>query len=256
MKAYFLSILVILCAIPMTYAKDLSAGWELWYPYQYHNKKIELVGLDIESFKAIMAQANLKYTSAEIPWKTHLQFIKTGKMDMAMGASKTDERQQYAYFSLPYRQETVKLFVKKGQAIKTNLTSLSDLAGSPYNIGVEAGYYYGEEYQDLIKRPDFQNNISEVIDLEQNVSMLLDGQLDGFLVDPVTMKAFVNKYDMHNIFEQHPVEIYSADIHLMLSKMTGDEVLLDKINQAITSLKNNGSLQKITRRWSQMQNIN
>ncbi|MFT5314046.1 MAG: polar amino acid transport system substrate-binding protein [Paraglaciecola sp.] len=256
MKARFFSMVIILCFIPMSQAKDLSVGWELWYPYQYHNKKIELVGLDIESFNAIMAQAKLKFTSAEIPWKTHLHFIKTGKIDMAMGASKTDDRQQYAYFSLPYRQETVKLFVKKGNASQTPLTSLSDLAASPYKIGVEAGYYYGKAYQDLIKDPDFQNNISEVIDLEQNVSMLLEGKLDGFLVDPVTMKAFVNKYDMHNTFEPHPVEIYSADIHLMLSKITGDEFLLNKINQAITTLKNNDSLQKINRRWSATQNAN
>jgi polar amino acid transport system substrate-binding protein len=123
-------------------------------------------------------------------------------------------------------------------------------------IGVEAGYYYGKEYQDLIKRPDFQKNISEVIDLEQNVTLLLDGKLDGFLVDLITMQAFVNKYDMHNTFKQHPLEIYSADIYLMLSKKNYDEFLLNKINQAIITLKNNGSLKEINRRWSEMQEAN
>jgi polar amino acid transport system substrate-binding protein len=105
-------------------------------------------------------------------------------------------------------------------------------------IGVEAGYYYGKEYQDLIKRPDFQKNISEVIDLEQNVTLLLDGKLDGFLVDLITMQAFVNKYDMHNTFKQHPLEIYSADIYLMLSKKNYDEFLLNKINQALLANRN------------------
>jgi polar amino acid transport system substrate-binding protein len=131
MKHLLLIILVILSFIPITQAKDLSVGWELWYPYQYHNKQNELVGLDIETFNAIMAQAKLKFTSAEILWKTHLQFIKTGKMDMAMGASKNDDREQYAYLSLPYRQETVKLFIKKGNSVKTELTSLSDWVDRP-----------------------------------------------------------------------------------------------------------------------------
>jgi polar amino acid transport system substrate-binding protein len=253
MKPPFFLIFTLFFLIPATHGRDLSVGWELWYPYQYHDKKDDLVGLDIESFNAIMAQAKLGFTSAEIPWNTHLRYIKNGKMDMAMGASKTDERGEYAYFSLPYRQETVGLFVKKGSSAKTMLSSLSDLTSRPYRVGVEAGYYYGEEYQRLLKDPEFQKNINQVVDLEQNVSMLLKEQLDGFLVDPITMQAFVDKYDMHDTFEQHPIQIYSADIYLMLSKKNNDELIMDNINQAITTLKNNGDLQKINRRWSEMQ---
>ncbi|MFT4938023.1 MAG: polar amino acid transport system substrate-binding protein [Paraglaciecola sp.] len=256
MKYTSLYILAILLFSPLARSTDLSVGWELWYPYQYHNKQNELVGLDIESFNAIMSQAKLTYTTAEIPWKTHLHFIKTGKIDIAMGASWSKEREEIAYFSLPYRQETVKLFVKKGNAKNISLGSLTDLVGSPYLIGVEGGYFYGLEYQTLIKRLDFQANISEVIDLEQNVSLVLDGNLNGFLVDPITMKAFVKKYKMDNLFEQHPVEIYSADIHIMLSKKTLNESVLNKINQAIESLQKEGGLQKISLRWSTLQKTN
>jgi polar amino acid transport system substrate-binding protein len=256
MKYNSLYILVILLFSPFARTADLSVGWELWHPYQYHNKQQKLVGLDIETFKAIMTQAKLTFTTAEIPWKTHLHFIKTGKMDIAMGASWSEEREEFAYFSEPYRQETVKLFVKKGSAQNTVLPSLADLIGSPYLIGVEGGYYYGVKYQELMKRLDFQANISEVIDLEQNVTLVLEGNLDGFLVDPITMKAFVEKYKMDNLFEQHPVEIYSADIYIMLSKKSLNESVLNKINQAIDTLKKDGSLQKIDHNWSALQKTN
>jgi hypothetical protein len=69
MKHLLLIILVILSFIPMAQAKDLSVGWELWYPYQYHNKHNELVGLDIESFNAIMAQAKLNLLVRRSPGK-------------------------------------------------------------------------------------------------------------------------------------------------------------------------------------------
>ena len=230
-------------------AKDLSAGWELWYPYQYHNKDRQLVGLDIDSFKAIMAEAKLSFTAAEIPWKTHLHFLKIGKMDVAMGASWSKEREGYAYFSLPYRKETVKLFVKKGNAKNIRLQTLSDLVGSKYIVGVESGYYYGEDYDKLIKTAGFQANISEVIDLEQNVTLLMKGHLDGFLVDPNTMQSFVKKYHMQDEFEQHSMEIYSADIYIMLSKKTINIDIVDKINKAISTLTNSGELSRISSTW-------
>jgi polar amino acid transport system substrate-binding protein len=173
-----------------------------------------------------------------------------------MGASWSKEREKIAYFSLPYRQETVKLFVKKGNTKNIALGSLTDLVGSPYLIGVESGYFYGLEYQELIKRLDFQTNISEVIDLEQNVSLVLEGNLDGFLVDPSTMRSFVKKYKMDDLFEQHPIEIYSANIHIMLSKNSLNRSILNKVNQAIETLKKDSSLQKINHQWSTQQKTN
>lgn len=234
-------------------AGELSVGWELWYPYQYHNENRQLVGLDIDSFNAIMAEAKLSFTTAEIPWKTHLHFIKTGKMDVAMGASWSKDREEYAYFSDPYRKETVKLFVKKGNAKNIQLHSLSDLVGSKYKIGVESGYYYGTDYEELIKTTDFQTNISEVIDLEENVTLLIKGQLDGFLVDPNTMQSFVKKYQMQGEFEAHPLEIYSTNIFIMLSKKSSDIGTLNKINMAITTLTDNGELKRISGSWQTSQ---
>lgn len=232
------------------FSKDYSAGWELWYPYQYHNKQSQLVGLDIDAFKAIMNTAGITYSIAELPWKTHLHFLKTGNVDLAMGASRSKEREAFAYFTLPYRQETVKLFVKKGTADKITLNKLADLAASPYIIGVESGYYYGDNYQELLNDDDFRANISEVIDLEENVTLLMKGHLDGFLVDPYTMQAFVEKYDMQDQFEPHTVEIYSADIFIMLSKKSTDETLLNKLNQAIATLTKNGTFNTIYSDWS------
>jgi polar amino acid transport system substrate-binding protein len=253
MKPHFLFLFITILFSAQVKALDLSVGWELWYPYQYHNKNRQLVGLDIDSFNAIMAEAKLSFTTAEIPWKTHLHFLKTGKMDVAMGASWTKERAEYAYFSRPYRKETVKLFVKKGNAKNIKLHALSDLAGSKYMLGVEGGYYYGEEYEKLISTTDFNSNISEVIDLEQNVTLLMKGHLDGFLVDPNTMQSFVKKYHMENEFEQHSLEIYSADIFIMLSKKSSNVATLDKINKAIATLTDNGELKRISGSWEASQ---
>jgi polar amino acid transport system substrate-binding protein len=249
MKMRFLILFITMLFAFNSKANVLSVGWELWYPYQYHNKDQRLVGLDIDSFNSIMAETKLNFTTAEIPWKTHLHFLKTGKMDLAMGASWTKEREKFAYFSEPYRKETVKLFVKKGNVNRIQLETLADLVGSQYIIGVESGYYYGKIYQELVKTSGLRANIIEVIDLEQNVTLLLKGHLDGFLVDPNTMQSFIKKYQMEDEFEQHSVEIYSAEISIMLSKKSSDIETLNKINEAIATLTANGELKRISQRW-------
>ncbi|WP_339724676.1 transporter substrate-binding domain-containing protein [uncultured Paraglaciecola sp.] len=253
MKLHFLFLFISLLHVSQIKAEDLSVGWELWYPYQYHNEKHQLVGLDIDSFNAIMIEANLSFTTAEVPWNTHLNYLKAGKMDVAMGASWSKEREEYAYFSKPYRKETVRLFVRQGHAKNIHLESLSDLTGSQYKLGVESGYYYGKDYAELIKTEKFKSNISEVVDLEENVTLLMKGHLDGFLVDPNTMQSFVKKYRLQGEFEAHPLKVYSADIFIMLSKKSSDISTLHKINKAIDTLTNNGELQRISGNWKALQ---
>tara|TARA_B110000467_G_C18325216_1_gene488439 strand:- start:692 stop:1462 length:771 start_codon:yes stop_codon:yes gene_type:complete len=233
-----------------TPARVYAVGWELWYPYQYHNKKQQLVGLDFDVFKAITKESNLDTIFTELPWKRHLQYIKTGKMDMAMGASHTPEREETAYFSLPYRLEKVNLFVRKGTTHKIKLNTLSDLSNSDYMIGVEGGYFYGDDYQKLITTKEFHAHINNVIDLEQNVALLLKGHIDGFLVDPITMKAFSEKYSLQDQFEVHPLEIYQDNIHIMLSRKSCSIETLNRINNAIVKLKKNGEMSKIINRWT------
>ncbi|MFQ3197141.1 MAG: polar amino acid transport system substrate-binding protein [Paraglaciecola sp.] len=249
-----LVILLIFFSI-VSYGKTLSSGWELWHPYQYRNAQQELVGLDFDIFNAVIQKAKLdvNYTE-ELPWERHISYIKSGEVDLAMGASITDERRKFAYFSLPYRLETVNFFVRKGMAKKMPLQSLEDLIDSPYLIGVEGGYFYGKQYQKLMNSSEFQSHISEVLDLEQNVRLLLKEHIDGFFVDPATLNFFVKKYNMQGEFELHPLPIYSTDIHIMLSKKTPVPGIIGQLNQAITTLQENGELDTIIQHWLDLQN--
>ena len=254
MGKYFYQLIlaiILLSSTTLVKAEELFVGWELWYPYQYHSKTGELVGLDIEVFNAISKElaVTIKYT--ETPWKRHLQLVKSGQMDIAFGASFSKERESYAYFTTAYRKESVNLFVKKGMVDSIKLNKLSDLIDSTYMIGVEGGYFYGNDYQELIKNSKFQSHISEVIDLEENVNMLLRGHIDGFLVDPITMATFTQKYKMQGEFEVHHLPIYEDSIHIMLSRKTMTIENLKQFNQAIAKLKQNGTITQINKKWQE-----
>jgi polar amino acid transport system substrate-binding protein len=234
-------------------AKSLSVGWELWYPFQYYDKEKRLAGLDFDIFNAIVKQAKFNVSYTEIPWKRHLHEIKVGKIDIAMGAFKTKNRETFSYFTAPYRMETVKLFVLAGMSKQIKLPSLQDLVNSDFMLGVESGYFYGDDYQELLKKDEFRDHISEVTDLEENISHLFKGHIDGFLANPVTMKAFADKYKLHNEFEQHPLDIYHSSVHLILSKKSTSLAMLKRFNNAIAELTKSGKIKEILEHWSKLE---
>ena len=102
-------------------------------------------------------QISTKLVYKELPWKRHLKYIKTGQSDVAMGSSKTEDRQTYAYFTQPYRIEEIKLFVLKEKVHTTQLKNLADVLNSQYILSVERGYFYGDDYTHLGSRTDDSN---------------------------------------------------------------------------------------------------
>ncbi len=238
------------CLIIPVQSQEFIVGWELWHPYQFHNTDNKLTGVDIEIFNLIAKNAKISISYVELPWQRHLLYLKSGKVDFAFGASYTKEREETSYFSMPYRKETVNLFVKKDTSQTMKLNRLSDLINSEYLIGIENGYYYGEEFKKLKETPEFLSRIHGVLDIEQNVKMLMKGHINGFFSDPITMQSFIKKYKLQGVFEQHPLPIFQNDIYIMLSKKTFINADLAKINKIILSLQQSGQLEEILKRWS------
>ena len=110
----------------------------------------------------------------------------------------------------------------------------------------------GDEYQELMKITEFREHIIEVVDIEENVTLLLKGHIDGFLVDPATIKAFSAKYQMNGEFELHSLKVYQAGIHLMFSKASVEPKVVEAIDQAISDLKKSGELDSIISKWTNL----
>ena len=228
---------------------ELSVGWNLWYPYQFYNKQNKLVGLDIDIAVAVAKEAGYRLTFTELPWKRHLQFVRTGIVDIAMGTSPNDKRKLYARFTKPYRFEQVALFVRKGTKHLMPFTHLADIIGSPFMIGAEDGYYYGEEFESLSKLDAFTAHIGQSLNLEHNMSLLMNEKIDGVFADDIAMLAFAKKYKLLNDIERHSIKIHRSQIHFMVSKKT-DIKVVERFSLAIDKLKANGTIDRLINQWT------
>lgn len=229
--------------------KPLVLGWEPWEPYQYVNRRGDLVGLDVEMVTAIIENMGCKLSYKELPWKRHLNLLKKGSIDLASGASKTAEREEFAYFSAPYRVESAALFVKKGKSEAYKLTKLEDISAIGFKLGVTRGYYYGENYEKLSSDEKFTAQLDEVHNDSFNYYKLQKDRIDGFLADVPSAIAGLKSEALLDTVERHPLKIYEDDIYVMFSKQSTSQEMVEAFNKSLQELKENGTYQQIMDTW-------
>ncbi|WP_421784145.1 substrate-binding periplasmic protein [Kiloniella litopenaei] len=215
---------------------ELTVGWIDWPPYQMvgkDNDSSQPVGVDIQAAKKYLGAlgCDLKFVSK--PWARLLKAMEEGRLDVLLGMSKTDERSKYAKFSSPYRNETVWLFMRSNQHDFDHFTSLKDIIGTQFRLGVSRNAYYGDEYLKLIEDPKFKSRVFQAIGGE-NFQMLISDRVDGFLVDKETGKARIEADGLQGqIVPHNNVKVDLGPVHIMFGKNSISSGLLEKLNGII-----------------------
>jgi polar amino acid transport system substrate-binding protein len=231
----------------------LRGGWYPWDPYQYredaHGNEI-LTGFDVEIERAVARVMRVKLLLPEISWDSHLAGIAAGTSDIAAGATYTSGRDQYAYFSKPYRRETDVLTVLRGTSskypFKTIDQMLDFLQKQHFRLGVVSGFAYADQrINAYIADPaNAAVVIKEDNDLT-NLENLLQGSIDGFLADQISAATVAWRQQKSSFIEEHPVR-FSTNIHIILSRVSMTPTTLTHLNDAIDRIKSNGEFQRIT----------
>lgn len=212
-----------------------------------------LTGMDVELLGRIFNEAGIKIQFRRLPWKRNLIEVRKGTAHCAPGASESDERKQFAYFSAPYREERVVLVVRKGESVHHRFVSLKDIKDSAFELGVTRGYYYGDTYDHLQTDKTFLSHVQIVTNDEQNYKKLMIGRIDGFLIDFINLQAKLKNLDIAETVEIHPMHVYSTDIHVMFSKQSTSRETVDAFDSALQRLKDTGVTDQIFNKYIRIQ---
>lgn len=223
---------------------NLTSGWEPWEPYQFAQNG-QATGLDNDLVRAILEKAGCQVKFVERPWARILKEVEDGATHIAPGASISEERQQYANFSHPYRDETMVLLVRKGEAGKYPINNIKDIAGMDFKLGVVRDYFYGDDFKAAMENPAFDSKTQKVPSDTANLKKLVSGRVDGILIDKYTGPYLARQEGIFDKIEMHPVAVNSNDIFLMFSKKSVDAATVEKINVALEQLKADGSYNAI-----------
>jgi polar amino acid transport system substrate-binding protein len=224
---------------------ELTMGWAPWEPYQYKTRDGKLTGLDIEIIRATEVYMDCKILFKEADWAQLLEWLQKGELDAVASAGMTEQRRKYAYFSEPYRSESYSIYVRKDDLDQFSGQSVRALLDMRMRFGAVTGYSYGvtlADYQDSDKYQKLftYNEISET-----NFLMLFDDKLDGVIADSIVGSDMIRRRNWSNLVAKLPLVIHSGDVHVMFSKKSVSEDMVQKMNNALAKLKASGDYRRL-----------
>ncbi len=222
----------------------LYTAWEQWEPYLYKDADGYLTGMDVELITAIvknMKNKNVRYRLVfkEMPWARVLKSLEYGKIDVAMGGSVTEERKKNIYFSNPYRKESYVLYVRREYAAeyRNKIRTWADISKLNFKLGVTRGYYYGEDYDRLMKTDKkFVKLCKETSSDYRNYKLLMADRIDGFAGQTVVTAMELRKRNLTDKISGI-AELQSDIIVAMFSKKSTSPEIVESFNRSQSELK-------------------
>jgi polar amino acid transport system substrate-binding protein len=231
---------------------QLRGGWYPWDPYQYRDYRRGvpiLTGFDVEIERALARVMSVEILLPEIAWEDHLAALSAGTADIAAGATASEARGRYVYFSKPYRTETDVLILPRDASgrypFRTIEQMLDTFTKQKFRLGVVAGFVYADDRVNaFIADEAHRDQIVPVPNDAQNLRNLLAGVIDGFLADRIAAATTAWRRQEGGRIEEHPLR-FSTNIHFMLSRATQTPQMLARLNDAIDELRRSGELRRI-----------
>ena len=236
--------------------KLLRGGWYLWEPYQFNRLTTggyNLVGMDIELVKNIAHLVGVSIETEPVNWQQHQQDLKDGTRDIASGATYTDARAEYVYFSVPYRYEENSLFMMNNSDKELSFKSISEFLAQVrlqnFVLGITKGFIYADPQINLFIKEEANNDI--IVAYDNDVAALqglIHGEIDGFISDRIVGAAAILTHKINSHIKEVQLNI-KTPIHLMFSKKSVPIELVDRFNTQIKKFSNNNEYKKIVKTY-------
>ena len=232
--AMVLALAMMLCTAGAL-ADTLTMGTNASFPpYEYYEDE-QIVGIDAEIAAAIAEKLGMELVIEDMEFNAIISAVQTGKIDFGMaGMTVTPERLQSVNFSVTYAEGVQAIIVKEDSPI-TDLDVLT-AEGATWKVGVQEA-----TTGDIYCTDDFgEERVSKYKVGADAVEALKAGKVDCVIIDNAPAQAFVDVNEGLKILETN----YTSEEYAIAVALENTE-LLDKINQALTELIEDGTVQEI-----------
>ena len=204
-------------------------------PYEFHDGD-SIVGIDAEIAKAIADELGMELEIEDIAFDSIIPEIVSGKADMGLaGMTVTEDRMQSVDFSNTYAKASQKIIVTEDSEI----ASPDDLKG--VIVGVQLGTTGDIYVSDLEADGTTVERYNKGFEAVQALSQ---GKIDAVVIDGEPAKTFVAETQGLKILDES-----FTDEEYAIAVKKGNTELLEKINGALKTLKDNGTLDEIVAKY-------
>lgn len=228
---------------------EMTMGLDAWEPYQYMTVGNKVAGLDVELVQAVAKGMDCKLNVVQGSWLELLTLLKEGNVDFVLGASKTEDREKFAYFSEPYRQERFQLYVRNEHA-NLDVADLKAFVEAGHKVGVVNEYYYGDDVATLYADDKLRSMFIGAIISELNVARLLDEEIDGLLEDSFVGASLLRRKGLDKYIKPHTISMGNSDVYVMFSKASVTEQQVQQFNNGMNQIRSSGVYEQIVDKYT------
>ncbi|WJG10342.1 transporter substrate-binding domain-containing protein [Aliiglaciecola sp. LCG003] len=225
-------------------------GFDVWEPYQYVDVDNRVRGLDVELITTVLSNMGCSIEFKQGTWVMLLEDLKQGQVDILLGASKTQPREEYAFFSEPYRSEEFSLYIRKDDQKRASYSDLDDFIANGSKIGVVSDYFYGPRISILLDGSATSKQFVSGIMGELNIARLLDQDIDGFLEDSFVGASMLRRKGLSQYITPHGFTIKTGEIYVMFSKDSVEEQKVDEFNHKLSEFRSSTGYKELMGKYS------
>ncbi len=207
--------------------------------------------MDQEIWQKVFARAGCDVTWRILTAKRLLNAVQRGTVDGAIPASKTTEREAYAYFTEAYRIEELVGFVRREQFDKINIQSVADIRRDQLRLALAYGSWYGPEIERLLKSDAvFKDKVRFSDDSVVMMKWLLTGHVDMLLAwRGIAERLLERRGLLGTEIMTYPAVLYDEPSHLMLSKASVSPDTVAFLDEALAHFLRSEEYAKIIERY-------
>ncbi len=238
--AIALTALVVAAVAPVSsHADTLRVGMSGGYfPFTFVEQD-KLKGFEVDFMNAVGKEIGADIDFETMNFSGLIGALQSGRIDtVANQITITPERKEKFVFTQPYVYDGAQVVTRKGN---DEITGVELLKGHSVAVNL------GSNFEDLLKQLPYADQIdirTYESNLEQDTAL---GRVDAFVMDRVSASQVIKEKGL-------PLELAGKPFSTIENALPfrDDEEgrkLRDRVNKAITTLKENGTLSEISRKW-------
>lgn len=218
--------------------EKLVVGTDATYaPMESMDKNGEIVGIDIDIVKALAEAVGIEVEFKNVGWEPLFPAVDSGEVDFAVSSiTITDERSENFDFTDPYYVANQLILVEEGSDVE----AFKDLEDERISVQINTtGHIVAKE---LLGETSANIVAAETMPLA--ISEMLNGNADAAVGDNSTVNEYMKNnpdVDVKTIEDDSFEKEYYG---LMVKK--GNTEVLDLLNEGISKIKEDGTLEEIS----------
>lgn len=206
-------------------------------PFEYLDENGNVVGFDIDLMNEISKIIGKKIEIKDMTFDGLIPALEAKTIDILIaGITATDSRKKVINFSNPYFESQQAIIVKEDNNIITNFDSLNNT----YTVGVVLGYV-GDVALTESKKVDKIERFNRTAD---TIVALQNGKIDAAIMDyPIAVGYIKNNDGLKAIKTDLSIQ------ELCIGFRKEDTNLLEDVNKALDTLKENGKYDELVKKY-------